>query len=204
MDDPRLRGAPTEPAGENRIPLSLNLYEILVYSYKSYKIKNVRYNRNCIDIWRREMAFDLITIKCPECNGVLSVEAGKKDVHCSYCGAKILLYDDNEYTYHYVDEAEVENAKVKKQIREKEIELELRKIDFLEKKRKRIEHAVFAIILGALLCFIVYVIGDDCSSNPDNNFWMFGLLGVIIILADALFAACYTLVTLVLDHKIRK
>lgn len=40
-----------------------------------------------------------VNLKCPSCGANLEVEHGRKECFCSYCGAKIILTDDNEKTY---------------------------------------------------------------------------------------------------------
>lgn len=70
------------------------------------------------------MAIKLISMKCPECGANLEVEEGRKQFYCSYCGSKIMLQDDNEYTYHHIDEAEVKRAEADREIRMRELDLE--------------------------------------------------------------------------------
>ena len=40
-----------------------------------------------------------VNLKCPSCGANLEVEQDRKDCFCSYCGAKIILTNDNEKTY---------------------------------------------------------------------------------------------------------
>ena len=44
------------------------------------------------------MAVKLIYVKCPECGAALDIEEDRKEAFCSYCGTKVLLYNENEYT----------------------------------------------------------------------------------------------------------
>lgn len=62
----------------------------------------------------------LIVMKCPECKSDLEMEEGRKSCFCSYCGCKIIIDDEKQettinknytYTEHYINEAEVIEAK---------------------------------------------------------------------------------------------
>ena len=73
------------------------------------------------------MAIRFISIKCPECGASLEIEEGRKQAFCTYCGAKVLIYDENhhEYTYRTIDEASLLQANVR-----------LKELEYEEKKRK--------------------------------------------------------------------
>lgn len=64
----------------------------------------------------------LKVLKCPECRSNLEIEEGRNFCFCNYCGCKIVLDDEKQestinnnftYTEHYVNEAEVIEAKSK-------------------------------------------------------------------------------------------
>lgn len=55
------------------------------------------------------MSVKLISVKCPECGAALDIEQGRTQCFCSYCGAKILTHDDNEYIIRKIDEAELKS-----------------------------------------------------------------------------------------------
>ena len=48
-----------------------------------------------------------VSIKCPECSAFLEIEEGRKQVYCTYCGAKLIMCNDNEYIVRHIDEAKV-------------------------------------------------------------------------------------------------
>ena len=76
------------------------------------------------------------TVKCPNCGGELTVKDENRDfMFCEYCGTKVRL-DDYQETRRFV-----ENQK----------ELELKRMEFEEKKRH--EHDVQAkkVLIGALI-----------------------------------------------------
>lgn len=74
------------------------------------------------------MAIKLISIRCPECGASLDIEEGRKQVFCSYCGAKILVQNENEYVLRYVDDAELKQT-------EADLMVKMKQLDISEKKR---------------------------------------------------------------------
>lgn len=80
------------------------------------------------------MALKITSVKCPECGAVLQIEEGRKQIFCSYCGANVIMTNENEYVYRYVDEAEVKHA-------ETEHIIQMKKLELLEKKRQAMEEA---------------------------------------------------------------
>lgn len=84
------------------------------------------------------------TVKCPSCGAELMVKDGNRDfMFCEYCGTKVRI-DDYQETHRFVDEARIQESKDAK-------ELELKKMEFEEKKRH--EHDVQAkkVLIGALI-----------------------------------------------------
>ncbi len=65
------------------------------------------------------------TVKCPGCGADLTVKDENRDfMFCEYCGTKVRL-DDYQETHRYVDEARI-----------KEAELEMKKLEVEEKRRR--------------------------------------------------------------------
>lgn len=70
------------------------------------------------------------TVKCPSCGAELTVKDDNRDfMFCEYCGTKVRL-DDYQETHRFVDEARIQESKDTK-------ELELKKMEFEEKKRNQ-------------------------------------------------------------------
>lgn len=65
----------------------------------------------------------VVSLTCPGCGANLSIENGRKECFCQYCGMKIML-DDESITYRTVDEARI-----------KEAEVRMHEIDLWEKRR---------------------------------------------------------------------
>ena len=118
-----------------------------------------------------------VSIKCPECSAFLEIEEGRKQVYCTYCGAKLIMCNDNEYIVRHIDEAKVNRVEAEKLIELKKLEIEEK-----EKNEKRKIHKfvlIFALVLfviGVLLCFI---------KNGD----MYGLLFIVLAIDIALFSS---------------
>lgn len=75
------------------------------------------------------MAIQMIRLKCPACGANLEIESDRKTAFCTYCGEKILVHNDNEYTYRHIDEARL-----------REIELEERELEEKIKDKEKREH----------------------------------------------------------------
>ena len=45
------------------------------------------------------MAIKMVSVRCPDCGAALDVEEGRTQLFCSYCGAKVIIHNDNEYIY---------------------------------------------------------------------------------------------------------
>ncbi len=63
------------------------------------------------------MPIKLVTLKCPECGALLSIEENRSNAFCTYCGAKILINNPTAIIEKNID------AKIKESDNEKEIQL---------------------------------------------------------------------------------
>lgn len=89
------------------------------------------------------------TVKCPSCGGELTVKDANRDfIFCEYCGTKV-RFDDYQETHRFVDEARIQESKDAK-------ELELKKMEFEEKKRKE-DNKIGLICLGLLVLMPVII-----------------------------------------------
>lgn len=88
----------------------------------------------------------VISLKCPECNASLSIEEGRTQCFCQYCGTKILLDDGSTtYTYRKIDEARLKEAEVR--LRELEIEQEEKRANRKKSKAKIVATIILVLIL---------------------------------------------------------
>ena len=124
------------------------------------------------------MAIQFVSVKCPECDAVLSIEKDRNMAFCTYCGAKIMLNNENEHVYRKIDEARIREAELKQMVRLKELEIEERDA---ARSRKGI-----AIAFGVALAFVL--IGAlICIRNSLAGMW-----GIILGVWIALFAVIKT------------
>ena len=73
------------------------------------------------------MGYKLISVKCPDCGQTLSIEEDRTQAFCTYCGAKVLISNENEYIFRQVDEADIKKAETERLIKLKELELQERR-----------------------------------------------------------------------------
>jgi len=100
------------------------------------------------------MAVKLISVHCPDCGHSLDIEEGRTKVFCSYCGAQILMSNENEYIVRHVDEAGVKQAETERLVRLKELEI-------VEKQTARsswLRRVLFFIWLTLVVVFLVVTI----------------------------------------------
>lgn len=136
------------------------------------------------------MSISFIKLECPACGASLSVEEGRKQVFCSYCGTKILVNDENEYVFRHVDEADLKRAESERIIKLKELELEEKRIaerrNTQNSKRKTRVRFTASFFLAA---FFLILIGSkiqvlDFLRIPGLFFFIFGLVGMLLVLID--------------------
>ena len=98
------------------------------------------------------MTIKLNAIKCPNCNANIQVEEGRDKFFCSYCGAQIVVTNENEHIYRCVDEARIVESKNEKDIKLKELEIK-EKTEKKNSRRKIIAYvlALFLFIFGLLI-----------------------------------------------------
>lgn len=90
------------------------------------------------------------TVKCPSCGAELTVKDDNRDfMFCEFCGTKVRL-DDYQETHRYVNEAEVQRVKAEK-------ELELKKMEFEERKRKDDDKSFMKFLIG-MAAFIAFFV----------------------------------------------
>lgn len=98
------------------------------------------------------MALKLYAVKCPECNASLPIEEGRTQLFCSYCGAEVIVHNENEYIHRYIDEAELTQAETDRLVELKRLEMEEKQREQDESRRKG--KMAISIVLGAvgLIC----------------------------------------------------
>lgn len=103
---------------------------------------------------------NLMVLKCPECVASLSIEDGREEIFCSYCGAKIIITNENEYIYRHINDAEIKRAETERLVKLKEIEIEEKEIEN-SRKGTKVAYiiAIICVILGGIMVNIDGYIG---------------------------------------------
>ena len=70
------------------------------------------------------MAIQFVSIKCPECSADLQIEDGREYAFCTYCGARVMIANDNEHIYKMIDEARIKQAETDRMVRMRELEMD--------------------------------------------------------------------------------
>lgn len=130
----------------------------------------------------------IISIKCPECGGVLEVHEGSPFYFCNYCGAKVFVDDGNKTeTYRKVDEARIKEAETAQTVRLKEIELEERKLKLTE-KIKMMKLITFLVMAGVGVGFTWLAEANhhwrDLSGPGQLLLFALPIVGVLLWISD--------------------
>lgn len=127
------------------------------------------------------MAIQFITIKCPECSADLQIEDGREYAFCTYCGAKVMIANDNEHIYRTIDEARIKQAETDRMVRMRELDIEEK--SGISKRTKAIVWIASTAIL-LILGIIGYAI-DNMGMGMCMMFAMCtGIWGGIITFSD--------------------
>lgn len=116
------------------------------------------------------MSIRLNSLKCPECAATISIEEGRTQCFCSYCGTKIAITNENEFVYRNVDEADVKRAETDRIVK-------LRQIKIFEKMTKT--KLVIDIISGALGILLIIIGAISTKSDSPLSFLLF--VGMILL-----------------------
>ncbi len=134
-----------------------------------------------------------ISLKCPECSASLSVKEGRDQLFCQYCGAKIVLQNENERIYRRIDEADVKRSETERLIRLKELEMEAAKReDEKASKRLKVKISLALLVAGIAMAVFGNVLGE-ASGNPDSSFYAMSVIGLMLMMGAGyiwLFGAC--------------
>lgn len=118
------------------------------------------------------MSLSFISVKCPECGANLPVEEGRNQVYCSYCGASILINNENEHVFRHVDEAGIKQAETDRLVELKRLEME-EKQKASNQKVKTLK-IVLSIALGIIMLAALATGSENAS--------MIGLVCGIILM----------------------
>ena len=123
------------------------------------------------------MATKIISVECPNCGAILKIEDNRRQAFCSYCGIKLPIYNDNEYIYRHIDEAEIKNAETELIVRMKQMELMEKRLDYERKARTRKTLICLGMGLLGIIMVVVGFIAGEASGNPDSGYYALALVG---------------------------
>lgn len=115
------------------------------------------------------MGYKLISVKCPDCGQTLSIEENRTQVFCSYCGAKVLISNENEYVFRQVDEADIKKAETERIIR-------MRELDLAEKNSSLRKVLTIIWLIVTLVLLVIAVVLMLSPGNESMPGWAGGFL----------------------------
>jgi len=109
------------------------------------------------------MSVQVVTLTCPQCNATLTVDDGRNVCFCSYCGARVKMVNENEYVVRHVDEAEMKQAEVERDVRMRQLEIDERDTGFNQRVKEVLFRLWVACIIAiALLClYTAFFTGEN-------------------------------------------
>ncbi len=125
---------------------------------------------------------DLTSLKCPECGSILDIPENKEFFFCQFCGARIMLNNDNEKIIHKVDEAELKRAETEEKVKMLEMELKLKELENTEKHKKRKIIYIALCIIGLIIVFTINHLSPNIFNGRGFMFkyiFIFILLGLL-------------------------
>ena len=115
------------------------------------------------------MGYKLISVKCPDCGQTLSIEENRTQAFCTYCGAKVLISNENEYVFRQIDEADIKKAENERIIRMRELEI-------AEKNSSLRKVLTIIWLIVTLVLLVIAVILMLSPGNDDMPGWAGGFL----------------------------
>ncbi|MBR3312034.1 MAG: zinc ribbon domain-containing protein [Solobacterium sp.] len=124
------------------------------------------------------MTVKLIAVQCPQCGANLRIEEDRQQAFCTYCGAQVLIHNENEHIYRYVDEADIKHAENEK----KKLEL-LEKVHLKETEANKSnkQTGLLMIIFGIIAWFV-------CNAFTGSLHYLSSAGFVIAIVGFVIFA----------------
>lgn len=122
----------------------------------------------------------IISMKCPECGATLELSDDRKIAFCSYCGAKIIIHNENEHIIRNIDEAAIKKAESERDVRLKELDV--------QEKDSNQRHFISVILLFLSIIIIgvgLYIRKTGIEKEGLESYY-YMILGVVIAVFGAL------------------
>lgn len=121
------------------------------------------------------MEIKFVSAKCPDCGANLQIEADRQQAFCTYCGAKVVIYNENEHIFHRIDDAELKQAETERMV-------QMKRIEFAEKKRiQKEKNKKIKIILSIILGIIGLASIGLAELISFDGLYAVGLFALIIL-----------------------
>lgn len=131
------------------------------------------------------MSITLRSIKCPECGANLNVESNRNQFFCSYCGAKVVLTNENEHIFRHIDEADFTRAETERIVQMRE--LALSENDRSLQKTVTIIWVILSLVL-ILIAILIMLFGRDDEDFPG---WAAGFLFLFYVCGPIIGGGAY-------------
>ena len=149
----------------------------------------------CETIEEQNMPISMTSAKCPECGATISNESDRKIAFCTYCGTKILLKDENEYTIRTIDEAGIKTAEARIAEAEATHAIRMKEMEMAEKSSKNTRPVAFVcgalglvFVLIAVLYHIEMIPNATVNEDGKSILGMLFLMGIFLILCSIVIA----------------
>lgn len=124
----------------------------------------------------------IVSANCPNCQAALRADSR----FCSHCGTPVIVDDEAtrvKYTYQEVDDARIKEADVRENIRLRELEIELLKLQNESRHKKDSLRLRIAVLAFFLLVLLVLIVGMLTAPGDDIFVSCFLLGGLALIIA---------------------
>ena len=131
------------------------------------------------------MAISLVSVKCPDCGADLQIEEGREQAFCAYCGAKVIIHNENEHIIRTIDEAGIKQAETDRLVMLKRMELvEKRRAEREKTKMFKIVVSLIFVVIGILM-MIGGTLAGKASGDPDSGYYTISMVGMFPLIAAA-------------------
>ena len=147
-----------------------------------------------VDRRERNMEVNLIPVKCPECGSTLKIEDFRTHAYCSYCGAEVLIHNENEYTVRHIDEADLKKAETDRLVKLKQIELYEKETNGItEAGNEQFKKAILCYVFGSLIVLIFGCMDEIFGKDKKTIFDTMVIIGTIPIIIGTIIGANYAI-----------
>ena len=140
------------------------------------------------------MEVNLIPVKCPECGSTLKIEDFRTHAYCSYCGAEVLIHNENEYTVRHIDEADLKKAETDRLVKLKQIELSEKETNGItEAGNEQFKKAILCYVFGSLIVLIFGCMDEIFGKDKKTIFDTMVIIGTMPIIIGTIIGANYAI-----------